>query len=40
VARNYDAIATCEPGRVRVIDASQKIEAVVEDALAQIRKIL
>jgi dTMP kinase len=40
VARNYDAIAAGEPGRVRVMDASRKIDAVVEDSLAQIRKIL
>jgi len=40
VARNYDAIAALEPGRVKVIDASAALNTVVELSLAQIRKIL
>jgi dTMP kinase len=40
VARNYDAIAALEPGRVKVMDASSDLKTVVESALAEIRKVL
>lgn len=40
VARNYDAIAALEPGRVRVIDASRDQKTVVDASLAMIKKII
>lgn len=40
VARNYDAIAQKEPGRVRTLDATGGLESVVSASLAEIRKIL
>jgi dTMP kinase len=40
VACNYDAIAALEPGRVKVVDASCKLETVVGGALAEVKKIL
>ena len=40
VAKNYDAIAALEPGRVKVIDASNDLKTVVERSLVEIRKIL
>ena len=40
VAGHYDAIAALEPDRVKVVDASLELEAVVQDSLREVRKVL
>ena len=40
VAQNYDRLAETEPGRIRVIDGSEKAEKVAESCLREIRQIL
>jgi dTMP kinase len=40
VARNYDVLADTEPGRIRVIDGSDRLKDVVDRCVLDIKKVL
>jgi len=40
VARNYDVLADTEPRRIKVVDGSGTLDAVVERCLLEIKKVL